>query len=474
MQIIHEIVSDFALRSPPPVIDAVQGDENTRTVQIRLYDHQAEWTVPGGAAVLIRYRKPDGTGGVYDTLADGTPAWRAEGHVITILLAPELLSAAGIVDASVAVTTENQVLGTFIFRIHVAEDPSADVPEAGKYYNLGSTIADLKAYVDEKVAAGSCQLTIEAVEAEEEDETAAVQRVTLDYTSLAMEIGESIQLAASVSPANAANTAVLWESSDSSVAKVVNGLVTAVAAGSCAITAKSAENAGIFAACAVAVTAASESGDTTIPVTALTLNQTALSLAEGETAQLECTVSPSDATNPAVGWESSDSGVAKVSGGLVTAVAAGDCGITAKSVENTAITAVCAVNVTAASSGSATGKQYFDEIGYTAQTYKKDGTLVTLDSGYHVNDLAYSEGMTISTRQNSAWLNNYPPFLLDTTGGYVVPDYETVANHHYKITLSGYTNINRVLVNMYFYVGAGQTQAEVFESYKEYFYVERV
>ena len=142
--------------------------------------------------------------------------------------------------------------------------------------------------------------------------------VTLDKTSLSLAVGETVQLTATVKPDDATDKNVTWTSSDESVAKVVNGKVTAVKSGKATITAKCG---GKTAECAVTVT---------VPVTSLTLDRTTLSLAVGETAQLTATVKPDDATDKNVSWTSSDEFVAKVDNGKVTAVKAGKSTIIAK------------------------------------------------------------------------------------------------------------------------------------------------
>lgn len=84
----------------------------------------------------------------------------------------------------------------------------------------------------------------------------AVMGVTLDQTSLAMNVGDAdVTLVATVAPADAADKDVTWESDDNSVASVNNGVVTAVGAGNATITVKT--NDGNFTAtCDVTVTAA--------------------------------------------------------------------------------------------------------------------------------------------------------------------------------------------------------------------------
>ena len=66
----------------------------------------------------------------------------------------------------------------------------------------------------------------------------AVTGVTLDQTSGTLTVGDTVTLTATVSPSDASNKAVIWETSDSSVAIVANGVVTALKDGTAVITAK--------------------------------------------------------------------------------------------------------------------------------------------------------------------------------------------------------------------------------------------
>lgn len=79
----------------------------------------------------------------------------------------------------------------------------------------------------------------------------AVTGIELNQSILNLKVGESTTLTAAVSPENAADKTVTWSSSKTEIATVVDGQVTAVAAGTAVITAK----AGDFSAtCYVAVT----------------------------------------------------------------------------------------------------------------------------------------------------------------------------------------------------------------------------
>lgn len=84
------------------------------------------------------------------------------------------------------------------------------------------------------------------------DETVAVESVTLDKTALTLEEDGEATLTATVTPDNATDKTVTWSSDNTAVATVENGLVKGIAAGSAVITAKVGDKS---AACAVTVTA---------------------------------------------------------------------------------------------------------------------------------------------------------------------------------------------------------------------------
>jgi len=85
-----------------------------------------------------------------------------------------------------------------------------------------------------------------------------------------------------------------------------------------------------------------------IPVTAITLNKTAVSVSAGSSEQLTVSAfTPSNATDKSLTWSSSNSSVATVDkNGLVTAVAAGTATITCKANGGDNVTATCSVTVT--------------------------------------------------------------------------------------------------------------------------------
>jgi uncharacterized protein YjdB len=96
--------------------------------------------------------------------------------------------------------------------------------------------------------------------------------VTLNKTATTIRIGSTVALTAIVSPANATNKAVTWNSSNKAVAIVdTKGKVTGISVGTAVITIKT-KNGGKMATCKVTVV---------IPVTGVTLNKTSASLKAG-------------------------------------------------------------------------------------------------------------------------------------------------------------------------------------------------
>ena len=217
-----------------------------------------------------------------------------------------------------------------------------------------------------------------------------VTGVSLDKTSLTLDVGKSDTLTATVEPEKATNKNVTWESSNTSVATVENGVVTAVGAGSTTIKAtvdgKSAE-------CSVTVNAA------TVPVTGVSLNKNTLELYTGKRETLIATVEPSDATNPAVNWSSDKPEVATVEGGTVTAKAAGTATITVTTVDG-GFTAICTVTVRpdippANPNYRITVEATQGGTGTADPTAAKAGATVTLtpvpDRGYQVGTVAVTD-----------------------------------------------------------------------------------
>ena len=156
-------------------------------------------------------------------------------------------------------------------------------------------------------------------------------KISLDRESAELTVGETLQLAVTVEPQLPAGPKVIWSSSDPDVATVTTGdevaadgtylpagLVTAVAEGEATITA-SIE--GKEATCTVTVKKGGETEEEEVAIEGITLNESSLTLKEGEKFQLEASLLPETATPKTIEWISSVPAVATVDeNGLVTAV----------------------------------------------------------------------------------------------------------------------------------------------------------
>ena len=164
-----------------------------------------------------------------------------------------------------------------------------------------------------------------------------VTSITLNKTSASLQMGESISLTTSIYPQNATNKDVVWSSSDDNVATVNKGYVTAKKPGRATITVETIDGSNLKATCSVTVNAKLASS--------ISLNKTTAELTTGESLTLVATVKPDDATYKDVEWSSSNSSVASVSNGKVTALAPGNVVITAKTMDGSNLSATCTVKV---------------------------------------------------------------------------------------------------------------------------------
>lgn len=166
-----------------------------------------------------------------------------------------------------------------------------------------------------------------------EDPEIAVTGVSLSPTTVALDVGGTSNLTATVQPSNATNKSVNWSTSNQSVATVNNGTVTAVGEGTATITATAG---GKSATCSVTV------NKKVVPATSIALDKTEAEMETGETLKLTATVKPDDSTDKTFTWTTSDKKIATVKDGTVTAVAAGTVTITVKAGEKEA---VCSIKV---------------------------------------------------------------------------------------------------------------------------------
>ena len=179
-----------------------------------------------------------------------------------------------------------------------------------------------------------------------------VQSLSLSFSTLSVKEGESKDLpSVTVVPSDAADQAITWTSNSPAVAKVENGKVVGLAAGTATLEASSTN--GKKAVLTVTVSQREETQPQPQPapqpqpspepqpqpqpsepkaVESLSLSFSTLSLKEGESKSLpSVTVVPSDAADQAITWTSNSPAVAKVENGKVVGLSAGTATLEASS-----------------------------------------------------------------------------------------------------------------------------------------------
>ena len=144
MIVTQSIDLDFSDLGEQKRVYAKQYDENTRDVHITLYDGGVMWSIPAGTTAVVRYRKPDKKGGIYDELPNGDPACivNTGSGTVNVTLAPEVLTCPGDVLVDVVLVSGNDALATFNFVVNVERSPSDGTTPSNNYYKY-QTLADI-------------------------------------------------------------------------------------------------------------------------------------------------------------------------------------------------------------------------------------------------------------------------------------------------------------------------------------------
>lgn len=204
------------------------------------------------------------------------------------------------------------------------------------------------------------------------EDVVSVSGIALDIHNAELFIADTLQLTATITPADATNKNVVWTTSNEAVATVsASGMVTAVAAGQVVIFATT-EDGNYSDSCSIVVT---------VPVETIKLNTDTVDLKVGETFQMVAVVYPENATNKDIVWTIENESIATISeDGLITAVSEGVTGITATAADNPDIWVSAIVNVSAVESAldnvdSSTCTKIFED----GQVYIiRDGVKITV------------------------------------------------------------------------------------------------
>ena len=244
----------------------------------------------------------------------------------------------------------------------------------------------------------------------------AVTGITLSQHELTLVKGATATLTATVIPADAPNKNFSWKSDNEAIAKVANGVVTAVSKGE-TIVRVTTEEGNKTDECKVIVKEESDP----VAVTGVKLAFTTLTQKIGTSFTLVATIEPANATNKTVTWSSSNSTVASVTNmGVVQAKAAGTADITVTTADG-GHTATCSFTVTAedvpltglkvtpAETHIKVGQASTLNVKYepVTATHKEvtwetsDAAIVTVDQDGNIKGVAVGEAIiTVKSKQN--------------------------------------------------------------------------
>ena len=227
--------------------------------------------------------------------------------------------------------------------------------------------------------------------------------ISLNKTSTSLLVGGKETFFAAITPSNATNQSVTWLSGSLTVAVVTGGgEVTGVSPGTTTIIAVT-QDGGYQATCTVTVS------DIDRPVTGVLLNKTSTSLIVGGTEILFAAITPSNATNQSVIWNSSNTTIAEVSaGGEVFAKNAGTAIVTVTTADGEYQTS-CTVT-TVNGGGSPTGGDNTGPITLspalraipvatdpTGEDPEVLGSYTDGSNNYYLIDVGYVQNMYITT-----------------------------------------------------------------------------
>ncbi len=283
--------------------------------------------------------------------------------------------------------------------------------------NAGSAIVTASLYfeAEQQTVTLTCNVTVLQT-------TVSVTGISLSAMEQTLDIGGVTVLTATVLPTDATNKSVTWSSSNSSVAIVTSGVVTAIGEGSAVITATT-EDGMKTAECTVTVNAPVDTFES------LTLNKTSVTVKVGNTTSLVATVKPEGVAANII-WTSSDESIATVVNGTITGVKAGTATITATLNDKvTNKVASCKVTVQSESSSSGTTSSGSSS-GSSSTTTTVKATKVTFD----VQSITVYVGQTgpwkftptvtpSNTTEKGTWTSSNPSVAaVDSNGNITIGD----------------------------------------------------
>lgn len=136
MIIKHKLDIDLSQRGCDPIIHISQGDAGSHEILFRITKNRQRWRPPAGLSVLVHYSNSFHSGGTYDTLPDGNPAWKLSRDCLSITLIPEIMALPGSVHVVVTLLHGGTALSAFHLRLMVQGLATAASPVLTNYSNI--------------------------------------------------------------------------------------------------------------------------------------------------------------------------------------------------------------------------------------------------------------------------------------------------------------------------------------------------
>lgn len=267
----------------------------------------------------------------------------------------------------------------------------ATVDQNGTVSALGVGVAKITATVsaEKGTAVYTCTVTVT-------QNTTPLTGLAFASNIYALGQGQSIDLNNEVVfyPANAADKALLWSSSNPDIATVANGVVSPVSEGVTTITATD-KTGTILTTCMIRVS------EIVIDPTDINFEENWIQISVGDEIELIPTVTPENATGYSILWSSTDPSVATVFGGTVTAVSEGSATIVARlSIGGGDLFAECVVDVVAGTT-----------VGVPATKVQLSPSLISTEAGA---DLPYEFTLKVTPvnyTDEPRWYTNRPDLI---------------------------------------------------------------
>lgn len=248
MKVTSQITVDLLHPNVATLVYAKQADQQSRFISAALLEGSQPWTPPTGALTAVRYRKPDGTIGWYDTTENKAAAVTMNGNVATIQLAAQALTVSGDVYIELEFYTQSaEKLSSFAWILAVEASAVSDGEiESSDYFNvLAETLAEIvKAIPDIQKASEYAQAAAKSATQSANSEAAAEESKQAAAASAAQAAESKDNSVASAQSSSQSASAAQASAEAAAASQQLSAANAQTANASAASAAESEENAG--------------------------------------------------------------------------------------------------------------------------------------------------------------------------------------------------------------------------------------